>query len=843
MGYLLLMPPQNPEPPCHRRQILWGRALRVLCIPLLVHSCGGTVPPDDRTESQAGLVNLFTGTAGRARDLNSGVDVGDTFPGAVTPFGMLQWSPDTIPCKTNYGAGYSYEDTQIRGFSLTHLSGVGCPIMMDVPFLPTTVPMVESPAVAKSYQVTPAYVPTFNHASEQAEPGYYRVVLDEGTDRAIDVALTATTRAGVGRFTFAPTATASVLMNAGGSAMANGDAVFHVDPARREVSGWVESGQFCYHRNRYTVYFAAEFDRAFSAYGTWTKQTVTPGATTAMDHADKPFHLRPLGPNSQVKDPPTSSNGAQAGAYVTFDTRSERTVQVRVAISFIDVDHARANLAAEMPAWTFDGIRTATAAAWDELLNLVQVSGGSLKDRRTFYTMLYHALLGPTVFSDATGEYLGMDGTVHSTAGRTQYTTFSGWDMYRSQVALLAILVPDRVSDMMQSLVTNARESGWLPRWSVAASHTDVQVGDPADPIIATANAYGATGFDRTAALAAMVKGATQAVPDPGLRHVQRQGLADYLTLGYVPHDGTERSSGASTSIFGNPFAVWGSAATTLEYATDDFALARFAADLGDSSTCETFKGRSDNWQRLFNSRSGYLQPRYADGAFLEPLDPASEEGWVEGNAAQYTWMVPHALARLAGAMGGPAATIARLDAFFSYLNVDEAPFAHLGNEPSANTPWMYDWLGRPDRTQQIVRRVLLTLFDDTPSGYPGNDDVGQMSAWYVLGALGLYPAIPGTDVLAIGSPLFPEVIINHPGGRITIMGHEAAPDRPFVTHLRVNGREHEQPWLFFREFRNGGELTFDLAATPDPSWASAAESAPPSFGEGYRDVCAPLTR
>ncbi len=805
--------------------------------------CGNSDSSTDRGESLTPLVNLFTGTAGRVRDLGSEIEVGNTFPGAVAPFGMLQWSPDTIPSKTNYGAGYSYEDTEVRGFSLTHLNGVGCPIMQDLPFLPTMVPVERSPAVANSYSVTKAYVPFFRHGSERAEPGYYRVLLDEGTEREIEVELTATSRAGVGRFTFSPTSTASVLINAGGSAMANGEVLFTVDPERKEVTGWVESGQFCYHRSRYTVYFVAEFDRPFSAYGTWTKQTVAPGTTTATDHVDRPFHLRPLGPGSLMPTPPAWSNGAQAGAYVTFDTRGDRSVNVRVAISYVGVENARQNLTAEVSTRTLESVRNDTRLEWEQLLGKVRIRGGSLAARRTFYTMLYHVFLGPTIFSDANGEYLGMDGEVHVADGFTQYTTFSGWDIYRSQVALLAMLVPERVSDMMQSLVNNARESGWLPRWSVAAGHTDVMVGDPASPIIATAHAFGATAFDRDGALAAMVKGATQAEPDPGVPHVQRQGLAEYVALGYVPHDGTERSGGISTSLFGNPFSVWGSAATTLEYVTADFSLARFAADLGDRATCERFKVRAENWRRLFNPDTGYLQPRYADGAFLSPFSPASEEGWVEGNAAQYTWMVPHALGALAEAFGGATAMTTRLDEFFTYLHAPrDAPFANLGNEPCANTPWTYVWLGRPDRTQEVVRRAVSKIFDDSPAGYPGNDDMGQMSAWYVFGVLGLYPSVPGTDVLAIGSPLFPETTLQIPGATLSIRAVGAAEEACFVEGLTVNGQDHAQPWILYRDLREGAELSFELGTEHSTSWGRAEASVPPSFGAGHRDVCAPLS-
>jgi predicted alpha-1,2-mannosidase len=792
------------------------------------------------TRNLGRFVNPFVGTDAGTADVGTGGGAGNTFPGVVLPFGMLQWSPDTYPSRINSPGGYTYGDTQIRGFSLTHASGVGCPILQDIPFLPTTAPVTASPALASSYDVRPIYVPSFSHQGERAQPGYYRVRLDTPTGAPIRCELTATTRTGLGHFVYPPTPTASMLINAGGSAMANGDAVVQIDPPRREVSGWVESGQFCYQRNRYKVFFVAEFSRPFGAFGTWQKQVLSPGATSATDHADDPFHLRPI---TGLPNPPSTSNGAQAGAYVTFDTTHDAIVQVRVAISFVSVENARENLVAENPSWDFAAVRRAARDAWNDALNRIQVRGGPRADTRTFYTMLYHALLAPHVFSDVNDEYIGMDQQVRTAAGFTPYATFSGWDIYRSEMPLLAILFPDRTSDMVASLLAAARESGWLPKWSLANGHTNTMVGDPAAPIIASAYAFGATAFDQTEALQAMVKGATQTGMSPNAEYVERAALPSYLGLGYVPHDGTETSTGASTSMFGTSGAVWGSAATTLEYTTADFAIARYAAALGETTACETFLERSGNWRNLFNPASGHVQPRFADGSFTSPFDPASGEGYAEGSAAQYTWMVPYDLSGLAGALGGPAAATERLDAFFTELNAGPtSPFAFLGNEPTAQTPWIYDWLGAPYKTQDIVRRAILTLFDATPGGYPGNDDAGQMSSWYVFGALGLYPAIPGVDVLALASPLFRQTELHLAGGTVTIVAPNARRGRPYVRGLLVNGAPHDRPWIRFADVAAGAELTYDLSDRPEPSWGSAPTTAPPSFPPTLLDSCAATT-
>lgn len=787
------------------------------------------------------LVNVFTGTQAAAPDYGTGGGAGNTYPGAVVPFGMLQWSPDTVPGKVNAPGGYSYDDTVLRGFSLTHVSGAGCAIHQDVPLLPTVEPVTVSPAMAGTFLIEPRYLPSFDHAHEQGEPGFYGVTLDPGTERAIEVELAATTRTGVGRLVFPPTETASVLFNAGGSAMANGSAAFVIDPERREVSGSVESGQFCYHRNRYVLHFVAQFDRPFAAQGTWQGETLTSGATagsgTFRGDFPCPFQLRPL---SQAPNSPTYSCGAQAGAYVTFDARDRREVGVRVAVSYVSVDAARDNLQREQgDGVDLDAARGAAHAAWRDALGRIAIRGGDDADRRTFYTMLYRALLAPTTFSDGDGRYMGMDGVVHDAGGRTRYTTFSGWDVYRSQIPLLAMLFPERASDMMESLVANARESGWLPRWSVAAGQTDVMVGDPADAMLAGAYAFGARDFDLQGALAAMVKGATREGRSANADYVERQALAGYLAHGYVPHDGTEGSTGQDTTIFGDTAKVWGSAATTLEYGVADFALAAFAAQQGDDTTCRAAVARSRGWSLLLDPETRHVRPRYADGSYLTPFDPASGEGFTEGNAAQYTWMVPHDVAGLAAALGGTEAARARLDDFFTTLDAGPgAPYAFLGNEPGWISPWLYDWLAAPSRTQDVVRRAIRSLFSAAPNGYVGNDDLGQMSAWYVFGALGFHPATPGTDVVVLASPLFPEAELRLGDRTLTIVGDGAGRERPYVTAVELDGVMHDRPWLRWSELRASSRLAFALSDRPS-GWGSGAGDAPPSYGRGGTDVCA----
>jgi len=779
-----------------------------------VHRAAAAPPRAAQDLNLTQYVNPFNGTDAGQPDFGTGGGAANTFPGATFPFGMMQWSPDTSPSRVNFAGGYSYGDTAIKGFSLTHMSGAGCAIYQDIPFMPIVGAVTSSPAVPLS--TGSAYTTTFSHANEQATPGYYGVGLDSG----VKVDLTTTTRTGIGRFTYPATATASMLVNTGGSAMPESATAVAIDPANREVSGSASSGAFCFQHDTYTVYFAAQFSQPFSGYGTWKRQLLLPGTTS---NSDTSAVAQSFG------NPPQSNpaNGAQAGAYVSFDTTHDQAVEVRVGISFVSVQNARDNLQRENSGLSFDTARANAGAAWNSLLNRAQVQGGSLADTRTIYSMLYHVLLQPTVFSDANGQYMGFDNQVHTAQGYTQYANYSGWDIYRSQIPLLAMIAPQQTGDMVQSLITDAAESGYLPKWSVANGHTNTMVGDPADPIIAGAYAFGATHFDTASALRAMVKGATQVGTNANASYVERPGGAEYAQLGYVPQ---EEDMGPMAS-YENPAFVWAAASTTMEYATADFSIAQLAATLGDTSTYGAFMPRSDNWRTLYNPASGYIQPRQADGAFASAFDPTSQTGFAEGDAAQYTLMVPYNLHGLFDALGGTAAARARLDTFFTQLNDGpDSLHAFLGNEPTLETPWEYDFVGEPWQTQGIVRKAILGLYNAAPGGYPGNDDLGEMSSWYVLGALGLYPEIPAIGVLVLGSPLFPHITLHLAGGAVTISAPNASDTTPYVQGLTLNGQSYDKPWLSFGDLAHGATLAFDLGSAPNITWGSDPANAPPSF-------------
>ena len=743
-------------------------------------------------------VNPFIGTANSPLpDYLGGNGSGNTFPGATLPFGMIQWSPDT---EKGFGkderGSYLYADTAIRGFSLTHLSGPGCPVFGDVPFMPLVGGVKTSPAATPD-----AYLAKFSHAREKASPGFYEVALDSG----VNVRLTVTERTGLGVFTYPPNAEASMLIDAGRNASGVTDSEVQI-VGDRSLSGSVESGAFCGARNKYRLYFAAEFDRPFKATGTWLGSKLSAGS-----HSVK---------------------GERAGAYVTFDAPSNE-VQVRVGLSYVSERNARLNLAAENSGRDFETVRARADARWNDALGRIAVEGGREAEAQVFYTALYHTLLHPNIFGDVNGEYMGFDGRVHWSGDHTQYTNFSGWDIYRSESPLIAWLFPREASDMAQSLVNDAEQGGGgLPKWPVANDESGAMYGDPAVPIIASTYAFGARSFDTRAALRAMRKGAT----DPEAKskeYLVRPGLSDFLKYGYIPME--------QKGLRGSP-------SVALEYETADFALARFALAHGDRKTHAQMMRRAQLWTRLFDPENRYIRGRWADGSWLPGFDfkamlykpelpwrPESHKSYVEGNATQYTWMVPHNLRAVIDRIGGNDVVSQRLDSFFTEFNAGpDRPFFFIGNEPVFPVPWAYNYVGAPWKTQRITRRVLTELFTPDPSGIPGNDDLGATSSWIVFAAMGLYPIIPGVGGFSINSPLFPETTVRLKGGRLLrITGRGASATSPYVQELRLNGKRYESTWLPYESIAGGATLQFKLAATPNTSWASAPGAAPPSFPEG----------
>ena len=728
------------------------------------------------------LVDTLIGT-GTVGDKNE--EAIDNFPGAAVPFGMVQYSPDT----TDTYAGYDHDNDRSTGFSLTHASA-GCPAFGDIPMLPTTTPIGAQPWSAWEHIA--------HDDTEVGVPGYYTVRFP---DTGVTAELTATTRSGVGRFRYPADGRPALLhVRPGGSLAGNSAASIQIGEDDTTITGSATSGGFCGAKNSYTVYFAMTFSQPFSSYGTWDGKAVYPGARSA--------------------------DSDSSGGYVEFQAGS--VLEVHTALSYVSVDAARANLAAE--GGSFDDVRAAAAGQWNATLSRIRVAGTNSDDVKTFYTALYRSLLHPNTFNDVDGRYIGFDGVIHTVAkGHTQYANFSDWDTYRCLAPLQALLFPERASDMAQSLVNDAEQSGSLPRWALANSSTAIMTGDNPVPLVVNLYTYGAKDFDTKTALYYMLKAATDGGVGLG-DYVERPGIATYLKLGYAPQ----------TEEFGAYHATAG-ASITLEWSVDDFTIARFADALGESAIGAQFRYRAQFWRNLFDPATGYIWPRDADGAFLGGPGftgtgtDYGQEGFDEGNAEQYLWYVPQNVAGLVNLLGGRQAAAERLDRLTTQLNVGpNEPYLWIGNEPSFGVPWLYNYVGQPWKTQQLVDRVRSQLFGPTFGGEPGNDDLGALSSWYVWAALGLYPITPGTPILTVNTPLFDRAEIALPAGKsIRISAPGASNGLKYINGLSIDGQPTDQTFLPASIIRTGGDATFSLSAVPNTVWGTAESSAPPSFGAG----------
>ena len=734
----------------------------------------------------AGHVDTLIGTG------TGGETVGEIndFPGASVPFGMVQYSPDTV---NNY-AGYDYENPRSTGFSMTHAS-VGCAAFGDISMLPTTTPIGSEP--------WNAWERIAHDDTEQGMPGYYTLRFP-GT--GVSAELTATTRTGVGRFKYPRNGRPALFhVRSGASLAGNSRATIQIGEDNTTITGWATSGGFCSKNNTYTVYFAMKFSQPFSSYGTWDGYGVYPGARGAAS----PY----------------------SGGYVEFAPGS--VLEVRTAISYVGIDGARANLAAEGEA-SFGDVRAAAWSEWNAMLSHITVADRNADNLETFYTSLYHSLLHPNTFNDADGRYIGFDGLIHTVAkGRTQYTNFSDWDTYRGVAALQGLLFPKQASDMAQSLVNDAEQSGAFPRWALANAATAEMTGDSVVPLIVNLYAFGAKDFDLKTALRYMVNAATNGGVGLG-GYVERPGIATYLQLGYAP-----QTFGAGASI-------------TLEWSVDDFAISRFADSLGDTATAAEFQSRAQYWQNLFNPSTRYISPRELSGffppgpGFVDSPSRFGQYGFDEGNAEQYVWWVPQNVAGLVTALGGRRAVADRLERFTKKLNVGpNEPYLWAGNEPGMGVPWLYNYVGQPWKTQLTVDRVR-GLYGPTPDGEPGNDDLGALSSWYVWAALGLYPSTPGTPILSVNTPLFDRAVIALPGGKsiqISATGVSGPNHLKYIDGLKIDGQATDHTSLPESIIHTGGDLKFSLSADPNNVWGTAESSAPPSFGAGSSAVTVNVSR
>ena len=755
---------------------------RIVVVVLLVLAVPATVLPATAAPGARAVPDLaqwvdpMIGTA----------PVGFVVPGAVRPHGMVQVSPDTEGPFAY--SGYLYTDQTIRGFSMVHLSGPGVPKAGDLPFMPTLGPVTSGSWID--------YASQFNHATESAAPGEYQVVLSES---GTQVELTATDRVGLQRYTFPPSPQANVLVDVSRGAEQNQSgqpfgqrtaAVKVTGP--REVSGWT--------RGRYPVYFVAQFDRPFTGHGTWQNEQLTAGSA--------------------------QREGKGVGAYVSFDTTTDRQVTAKIGISFVDVEGARANLTAEVPqdqpGFGFDAVRTAAREAWNQQLSKIQVTGGPDVDRTTFYTALYHASLHPNVFNDVDGRYRGFDNQIRTVSDRTHYANFASWDTYKAHNQLTAVISPDRYREMVLSQLDNYRTGGKIPRFGEQSIDAGHMSGDPAIPMLVDGFCRGVLDDVPAADVAELYTGMTELA--------SRHRPADLVAKGYLPDQ----------------------PGTTLEYGGADFALALMADALGKPDDAQRWLTQSLNYRNILDPETKWIRPRNAAGDWKTPFEPTDEDGFQEGNSWQYSWLAPHDARGLFDRMGGDAAAEDRLDTLFAHdlaaatpagvsevhnrLNVfglvyRTATYAP-GNEHDLQVPWLYPFAGAPYKTQAVHRQVQ-GVFRPTPDGLPGNDDLGGLSAWYVFSALGFGPVTPGAPFYVVGSPRFERADIALPGGRaFTVEAPGASLVNKYVQSATLAGAPLDRAWFFHDAVASAKTLRLTMGATPNTQWAAAIAARPPSISD-----------
>lgn len=710
---------------------------------------------------------------------------GHTFPGAAVPFGMVQLSPDNGRSGWDWCSGYHYSDSLIAGFSHTHLSGTGIGDWLDISVMPLTAPLADTTQRIKI---------RFSHDNEYASPGYYRVTMDNG----IRAELTATARCGYHRYTYPQGATPTIRL----------DLAFHLNwdtPTETHVTILNDSTLVGY---RYStgwahvqrVYFAARTSSAFT-------KTILNDGHSASDMSDMAE---------------TYDKGKGVSAQLIFNEHHGHIIELKVALSSTSYDKALQALN-EIPNWDFARTRKSAADQWENELRKVTISTNNDALKRVFYTALYHTAIAPTLYSDADGEYQNAHGDVHTMPGGTsRYTLFSLWDTFRALKPLFTLTQPERYTDMLNSMLAFYDENGLLPVWDLSTWETNTMTGYHAIPVLADAILKEWPGLDAERAYEAMIKSAHQDI----------RGVPDYIQYGYLPQD----KAGGSVTV-------------TLEYAYDDWCIAQVAKKLGKTADHATFMNRAKSYAQLFDPGTGFMRAKNSDGQFVEPFDPFWSEHdfdkaqYIEGNAWQHSFFVPHDVAGLAALYGSNEALGKKLDELFTAPSVmhgenispDASGFigqyAH-GNEPSHHIAYMYNYIGEPWKTQERVRQIVDSMYHDKPDGYAGNEDAGQMSAWAVWSIGGLYPVNPAAGEYVFGSPSADKTTFSLPNGRqFTISAQNNSDRNIYIQSATLNGKPYENLYIRHQDILEGGELVFKMGPKPNKRFGRNPETWP--GGEG----------
>lgn len=718
--------------------------------------------------------------------------MGHTYPGATVPFGMVQLSPETDtagyelngkynPDVYKYCAGYQYDDKTIVGFSHTHFSGTGHSDLGDFLIMPIVGDVKLNPGTAD--KPGSGYRSGFSHANEVSEANYYKVKLDANN---IIAELTTSTRVGFHQYTFPKSDNAHIVLDLMAGIynypdknvwtylrMVNDSTV----AGYRQTNGWA--------RTR-TLYFAMTFSKPFiqMGYRNFSKREVYGGF---------------WGKFNRVKNFPELA-GRQLKTFFDFKTEEGEKIKIKFALSPVSIDGAINNMKAEIPGWDFDKVKNDGRQQWENELHKIVIEG-SRADKENFYTSMYHAMINPTIYMDADGQYKGLDQNIHKADGFINYTTFSLWDTHRALHPLFNIIDPKRNADMVQSMMAHYDQSPehMLPIWSNSANENWCMSGYHSVSVIADAVVKGNAPFDANKALDACVMTA---------RHRNYEGIGFYMDMGYIP----DEKNGNSVS-------------STLEYAYDDWCIAQMAKKLNRMDVYEEFIKRSQNFRNVFDPKTGFMHPKLNDGTFRKAFDPLTtiNQGFIEGNAWNYTLYVPHDPVALIKLMGGNKRFVTYVDSLFSF-NLPDKYFAETeditrdgiignyvhGNEPSHHVAYLYDWTDKPWKAQDKIRMILKRMYKPTPDGLGGNDDTGQMSAWYIFSTLGFYPVAPGSDQYAIGSPAVNHAVIQLEGGKtFTINVKNQSDKNVYIQKITLNGQVHNSLFLSHADIMNGGEVTF----------------------------------
>lgn len=753
------------------------------------------IPDEDLTQ----YVNPFIGTQ----------EMGHVFPGACVPFGMVQLSPDTdtVPYAVGgkytgtvyrYCAGYQYNDPTIVGFSHTHFSGTGHSDLGDFLIMPTVGDLKLNPGTSDNPES--GYRSRYSHEREKAEPGYYSVQLD---DYGIKAEMTTSSHVGFHQYTFPESKDAHIVLD-----MNHG--IYNYDgkvlwsyirvendtlvTGYRITSGWA--------RTNY-LYFAMVFSKPIKNYG----------GKNFEDLVYKGFWRK----FDQENNFPEMA-GKNLKAHFDFETQPDEQIKIKFALSAVSTEGALKNLKAEVPHFDFGKVKAEAKNRWQQELSKIKIAASPEK-KVTFYTSMYHTCINPIEYMDVDGRYRGLDHAIHKADGFVNYSIFSLWDTYRALHPLLTLIQPERTSDMINSMLAHYDQSVHrvLPVWSHFGNENWCMIGYHAVPVIADAWMNGIRGFDVNHALNACVSSAT---------YKKYGNLDDYMKFGYVPFD--KNVNGSSM---------------TLEYAYDDWTIAQLAKSIEKKDVADTFENRSKNWKNLFNEKTGFVGAKGSQGNWKTPFDAlhTANEGFIEGNAWNYSLYVPHDVSGLIEKMGGNNRFCKHLDSLFTMYLPDKyfaetedvtregliGCYVH-GNEPSHHVAYMYNWAGKPWKTQERVNQIVNTMYLNKPDGLCGNDDCGQMSAWYIFSSLGFYPVCPGYGEYVVGSPSVNNAEIQLADGKIlTVASENLSEKNIYIQSVTLNGKKWNKTFIPIKEIIDGGSIQFKMGVKPNKKWGVAEESRP----------------